>query len=384
MFLSVLDLTNFRSFSKERVSLTKPLSVLVGENNGGKSNVIDAVRLVTSPLNGRRDLYCEQSDIRFGSGASSFEIEATFQDLTPAQQGRLISATTDDTLQRATFGLTYDTDTEPYTRPTLWAGRYRSAPEVGARELIRHVYLPPLRDARRTLASGNPARIHALLRLFLGQHDPDEVAKSLARTQSHEILGSVDTAVASDLNALTEAVRGQQAALGFNTDERLIDIARDLRFKLSDHGVDPEELRYSGHGFANLLYIATIALELERTRDAELTIFLVEEPEAHLHPQLQAAVLHYLEEKTTQSLAPRRERDAPAGNLQVIVATHSPNLTAWLPIDSLIFVRSAPPTAPDSVCSSGGVRGRREYSTESGRVRDSATCRVSVHPSGGA
>jgi putative ATP-dependent endonuclease of OLD family len=48
------------------------------------------------------------------------------------------------------------------------------------------------------------------------------------------------------------------ASLGFANDEKLIDIARDLRFKLADHGIAPEDLRYSGHGYANLLYIATI------------------------------------------------------------------------------------------------------------------------------
>ena len=35
---------------------------------------------------------------------------------------------------------------------------------------------------------------------------------------------------------------------------------------------------------ANLLFIATVILELENAQDAELTLFLVEEPEAHLHP----------------------------------------------------------------------------------------------------
>jgi predicted ATPase len=37
------------------MSLRPELTVLVGENNGGKSNVIDAMRLLTLPLNGRRD-----------------------------------------------------------------------------------------------------------------------------------------------------------------------------------------------------------------------------------------------------------------------------------------------------------------------------------------
>ncbi len=156
------------------------------------------------------------------------------------------------------------------------------------------------------------------------------------------------------MSALTAGVRRQAASLGFASDEKLIDIARDLRFKLADHGIKPEDLRYSGHGYANLLYMATIAVELDKVNDADLTLFLVEEPEAHLHPQLQAAVLSFLDEQAEKSRKPREGRQGPAGELQVIVATHSPNLSAWVESKKLVFFRSFLPTPAEAAAGGAG------------------------------
>ncbi|RQR59320.1 ATP-dependent endonuclease [Burkholderia sp. Bp9125] len=344
MYLDTLTLSNFRSFEHTEIPLCKDLSILVGENNGGKSNAIDAIRLLTTPLSGRREVYCETTDLRSGSLDRKFELVGCFAGLSPAQKGRLISAAADPAISKCVFGLRYDESAGRYpARPVLWGGLQQGTPEAGSHEMIRHVYLPPLRDAKRALASGNPTRIYALLNHFLDGGDPEVLAKSLRRSADASILEKVGGAVDLGLGALTSGVRRQSASLGFADDEKLIDIARDLRFKLSDHGVEPEDLRYSGHGYANLLYMATIAVELEKVNNADLTLFLVDEPEAHLHPQLQAAVLSFLDEQAEKSRRPRHDYDSPAGELQVVVATHSPNLSAWVESSKLVFFRSLMP-----------------------------------------
>ncbi|WP_216838906.1 ATP-dependent endonuclease [Caulobacter sp. S45] len=350
VYLEKLGLKNFRSFEQTEIPLCKDLTILVGENNGGKSNAIDAIRLLTQPLGGRREIYCETTDIRFGSSNRMFELSGAFTDLSPGQRGRLITAATDTAISGCVFGVKYDETTGRFpVRPQVWAGSQRGNPEPGCHECVRHVYLPPLRDAKRALASGNPTRIYALLNHFLDGGSPEEVAKALRRGADADILGKVGGAVEIGLSALTAGVRRQAASLGFASEEKLIDIARDLRFKLADHGIEPEDLRYSGHGYANLLYMATIAVELEKVNDADLTLFLVEEPEAHLHPQLQAAVLSFLDEQATKSRIPREGHQGPAGELQIIVATHSPNLSAWVESRKLVFFRSHLPPAPDPV-----------------------------------
>lgn len=342
MFLKTIALKNFRSFDTGEVEFEKDLTVFVGENNGGKSNAIDAIRLVTQPLGGRREIYCEPTDVRFQSPTKGFELEAVFGDLSVGQQGRLISASTDTSLSEARFGIRYSGAIGD--RPSLWAGKPGNVPEPGCHDMVRHVYLPPLRDAKRALASGNPTRIMALLNHFLGDTKPEDLARELARQAKHDVLTKVDDAVGKGLMALTAGVRPQAAALGFAPQEALVDIARDLRFKLADCGVHPEDLRYSGHGYANLLFMATIAVELEKVRDADLTLFLVEEPEAHLHPQLQAAVLSFLKDQAAQSRAIKTE-DGPAGQIQVVVASHSPNLSAWVSSKQLVVFKSVVPAS---------------------------------------
>lgn len=344
MHLESLKLDRFRSCENTELCLQSDLTVLVGENNGGKSNIIDSLRLLTLPLSGRRDRYPEEDDLRRGSAEKSFRIEARYAGLSPTLKGLLISAVPDPREDRAVFGLRHETKTEsaPRGRTTFWAGKFENAePEPGSIGPIRHVYLPPLRDAHQALGSGSATRITTLLQHFLENGEEQGFLDYVKRTQEpHRVITAVSDEIGSALGTLTGGVRPQSASLGF-TSETLLDVARDLRFRLADAGISPADIRSSGLGYANLLYIATVVVELSKAKDADLTIFLVEEPEAHLHPQLQMLVLEFLLNKARAS-SRGGEPGTPEGRIQVVVTTHSPNLTAWVSPQHLVVVRSQP------------------------------------------
>jgi putative ATP-dependent endonuclease of OLD family len=84
-----------------------------------------------------------------------------------------------------------------------------------------------------------------------------------------------------------------------------------------------------GLGYNNALFMAT---ELVLLRDGEeLELLLVEEPEAHLHPQLQVRVMELLEKHAASKPNP----------VQVVMTTHSPSLAAGAAIDAMTLVHKA-------------------------------------------
>jgi putative ATP-dependent endonuclease of OLD family len=91
-------------------------------------------------------------------------------------------------------------------------------------------------------------------------------------------------------------------------------------------------------GSANLLYLALKLLEYDQLANEgarEHTFLAIEEPEAHLHPQLQRLVFrNYLATRTGQKPA--------SGKTTVLMTTHSPHVASVTPIRSLVLLRRTP------------------------------------------
>lgn len=222
MHLDALKLERFRSCASVTINLRSDLTVLVGENNGGKSNIIDAIRLLTLPLNGRRERYPEDDDLRRGSAQPTFTIEGRFSGLSDTVKGLLISAVPDPAADLAILGMRYQTKTPTSSRgkTMFWAGKFDTAePEPGATELIRHTFLPPLRDARQALGSGSATRITTLLQHFLAAGEEPGFLDHVRRAEApHRVVNAVNTEIDAALGNLTRGVRLQAASLGFTTE----------------------------------------------------------------------------------------------------------------------------------------------------------------------
>jgi len=342
VYVSELRAKNFRNLEGS-FPICSPLAVLVGENTTGKSNVIDALRTVLEPEAGPRARHwLRESDFRQtaeGKGdADELDLEVVLSGLDAAAQSRMVTCRTGskDAPDTARIRLRAKLGADGRIQ-TRWIGGDGEAgePEPHAREAVRFVYLHPLRDAASDLRPGRDNRLVPLLStLAPANHDDRNAIEEVARKANEALdeITAIQTArthLATRLGGMTGSGRFTQKSGLVFADPRFERVVGTLRAQIGQFAA--LEMEQNGLGYNNLLYMAVLLAAIANApSDTEPTrrVLLVEEPEAHLHPQLQELPMHFLDGQA-------------ASSTQVIVTTHSPNFAASAQVDRLTVMARA-------------------------------------------
>lgn len=197
-----------------------------------------------------------------------------------------------------------------------------------AKELLRCVYLKPLRDAAKEMRSGRNSRISQILfnhPVFAEKEDNELVQifkDANARIKEYFGDGKDGESVLKTLRSTLQDFSSRHDTLNadFQTSEiSLKPILESLSLLVSE--------TQPGLGVSNLLFIAAELLLLDSNKDGSLCLALIEELEAHLHPQAQLRLIEYLQNSYNSS------------GVQIIISTHSPTLASKINLKNVILVR---------------------------------------------
>ena len=342
MYVSALRACGYRNL-EGTFPICAPLAILVGENNAGKSNVIDALRTVLEPEAGPRSRHwLREGDFKhngFGEReVDELELEVELSSLDLAAQSRMVTCRVGSADAADTARIRLHATIGPDDRiRTQWIGGDSEAgePEAHAREAVRFVYLHPLRDAANDLRPGRDNKLVSLISALSAPGDPDRDLIVAAAEQANKALDRIQAIkdarghVATRLGAMTGGGRfAQRTGLAF-ADPKFERVIGTLRAKIGQ--LAALEMEENGLGYNNLLYMAVLLAAIaDAPQDPEptLRVLLVEEPEAHLHPQLQELLMHFLQSEA-------------AGTTQVIVTTHSPNFASSADVERLTVLARA-------------------------------------------
>lgn len=358
MYINKLKISGYKNFSSPfEITFSNGLNILVGENGVGKTGIINAIRmLLLEDEFGRSSV----SDTDFYKSFSSPVVEAEqininchFTDLDSIEE--IAFQPWDDSEYGASLNLQVDNKSNYKGRfkRTIWGGVSKaSAFEWELFDTVNCIYLPPLRDAEAKLREGKSSRLARLLKNLCKKkldecktnqtkHPLEEAVSNFNSTLStnNEAIKGANDLIKKRLEEALGSVFGQETLIQFSEQNfnRIVESLRLLFFPRIGGGTTPDLFRSldeNSLGYNNLLYLATVLAELteDSTETEYVKVLLIEEPEAHLHPQLQIRLLKYL------------EQIANSKNIQIIVTTHSPVLSSAVSVDSLIHLASSDDT----------------------------------------
>lgn len=350
MHLSNIKLWNYRKFgsigeidlSKPNLdlNLTKGLNVIIGENDSGKTAIIDAIKLV---LKTHSYEYIRVDDKDFFQDANRFRIELTFEELIPEEAKNFTEwLGWNGTGANAKSFLRLNYDVKRQKNKILPTDVKAGVDEDGylltaeAKEYLKATYLKPLRDAENELIAKRNSRLSQILlgdEAFKGKEKDNDLVKIFSglKEELENYFKGIDSETGQP-----KATEGRQikdkidsyikSFYSKDNESEFESTSTDIKSILEKLTLTLKGEPNPGLGTLNRLFMATELLHLTKSNWSGLRLGLVEELEAHLHPQAQMQVIE----------AFQKQKD-----IQLILSTHSPNLASKLKLENLIICNNA-------------------------------------------
>ncbi|MEA5009131.1 ATP-dependent nuclease [Clostridium tyrobutyricum] len=360
MYLSKLNIWNFRKYGSNKldgdpsisVNFKEGLNLIVGENDGGKTTIIDAIKFVLGTQS-HEIIRLEENDFNNKCAKKELKIECVFKGMSDKEAGNFIEWITFDNegcceLKVRLMAKIKDNK----IIQNISAGQDELDTYFEARDLLRVTYLKPLRDAENELTPGYRSRFCQILKSypsFLVKDDKPHTLEKYLKVANEKIENYFenDELEEDETFEIEKGEKGAKNIIDFisstlnefmgisyssNNYQAKVNISYGkLNSILSKLGLTIDDTKV-GLGSLNELYIAMELLLLQVGDN--LKIALIEEVEAHLHPQAQLRLIKYLQKKEKQYKSKKDEIR------QYILTTHSITLASTVNLENLIICKN--------------------------------------------
>ena len=392
MFVSDLSIINYRSFNAFSIEL-KPKTLIIGENNVGKTNLLSALTLLlNNEIGGQGSKTLKLEDFNYDVlqefkesiatlavrpedvNFPSIHIKITFSDIRNDEEEALVGEWYDDgscssaslqysfycallnktewvesvreTLREVADGLSpeevrkahqsrIDSIDFPISdyKHKIEAGHGKIKPDNWQLEVLKMDYLDALRDAKTELSASNESKLlYRILRNRDGAKYEDIKASADELNRS---IGSSDSelsGIKKDISELLDilSLETESSKNRINFNFSRLEVAELLKKINLEYGDKPIAIKNNGLGRNNLLYMALVLSHIQEKFDTpDFRLIAIEEPESHISPILQK---HFAENVSGNHFFNEKS------NRQVILTTHSTHISSYLDLDNTVIL----------------------------------------------